>query len=329
VVNYPLEVIDGFTFMRPRQISCNITTCQHYEKCLAIGKTESILPIANSILEQFGLDWQLPGHGQKYDDCGTWRARGCPHSEAHNQSLDEDVSGKIYVEFYHRSCNRAECPVCYEKWAGLGAKKINHKLTHLWKFGKVCHFTVSPSEKDVLNLPYPKLREKAYRIAKSRGIKGGSVIWHPFREHDDGTWYFSPHFHIIGFGWVQNSAELYKKDGCIVKKILDGKKERSVFKTAMYQLSHCGIDVHGKHNPVSWFGVASSAGKNRPKIPEMEREKHLCPGCGEELIQLRYFGDPDNLPFSWSQKLEKKPGGWWLDPEDWVEVATKKYGGEY
>jgi hypothetical protein len=268
---------------------------------------------------------------------------------AHVQSeLHQDVEGKIYVEFYHRSCNRAECPICKEKWAGKEASKINWRLTHLWKHGKVIHVTVSPSEKDVLNVPFEKLRQKMYRIVmgngedlkeyrnrhpelsakevdlivNGRGIIGGSVIWHPFRENDDGTWRFSPHFHILGFGWVRNVTEGFKKDGWLVKNIQDGDKERSIFQTALYQLSHCGLSE--KYRPVTWFGCCSTVGKNRPEIPEMPKETHICPCCGAELVQLDLSRAPADLPFSWSQKLDRE-GGWWLDPGGWVEKQQLNY----
>jgi hypothetical protein len=268
------------------------------------------------------LDWQLPGHGKEYSDCGDWRYRGCLNVEGHVQNeLNLNVEGKIYVEWYHRSCYRAECPICYEKWAGKEAGKIEHRLKFFWKYGKILHVTISPSEKGVLNMPFEKLRKKSYRIAKSRGIKGGSVIWHPWRENDDGTWRFSPHFHVLGFGWVKNTLEGYKKDGWLVKNILDGKEERSVFRTAMYQLSHCGISKH--HRPVSWFGVCSTAGKNRVEVPPMEKEKHICPCCGAELVQLRYHGDPNGLPD------REENGSAWLDPDDWVEKDEYFRGGDY
>lgn len=307
---------DGFTMMEPEAVNCWIVTCKHYEACKNVG----ILPKANSILAVLGLEWQLPGHGSSYDDCGHWRQRGCLDVEAHFDDIDGvERHGKIYVEFYHRSCYRLVCPICYEKAAGKEAAKIEHKLKYFWKHGKVIHVTVSPSEKDVANIPFEKLREKAYRIAKSRGIRGGVMIWHPFRENLGGRgaalWYYSPHFHIIGVGWVQNVKEGFEKDGWVVKNIQDGGQERSVFKTAMYQLSHCGID--GKHNPVTWFGVCSSTGKNAFRVPPMEKEKHLCPCCGSELVQLRWCGDDEDLPFSWSQKIENH--GWWLDPGGWNE----------
>jgi hypothetical protein len=320
--SYSIEYEEGFTFLKPQSIECRIVTCKHYDVCSRVGEKSGILPIAKSIFDQLGLDWQLPGHGKSYDDCGDWRARGCQRVEDHTQNeLSESVEGKIYVEWYHRSCYRAECPVCYEKWAGLEAKKIDYRLKHFWRYGKVIHVAISPSEKDVLNIPFEKLRQKAYRIAKSRGICGGSMIWHPWRDPDkNGHWVFSPHFHVLGFGWVRNSVEGYRKDGWLVKNIQDGKEERSVFRTAMYQLSHCGIDSHGKKRPVSWFGVCSTAGKNHFVIPPIPREQHLCPCCGSELVQLRYFGDPDLLP-------EREEGGCWLDPEGWVEKEETKWRG--
>jgi hypothetical protein len=235
--------------------------------------------------------------------------------EAHNQNeLGQDVKGKIYVEWYHRNCGRAECPICYERWAGLEASKIAHRLKYFWKYGKVLHIAISPSEKDALKLSFEKLKAKMYRVARLRGIKGGVVIWHHLREnHEDGTWRVSGHFHILGFGWVRNVSQGYKSDGWLVKNIPDGPKERSVFRTAMYQLSHCGLSE--KTRPVAWFGVCSS----KIKVPEMEEEKHLCPCCGAELVQLRYSGDLDLLP-----DLEEESSAW-LDPGGWEEKEAVKW----
>jgi hypothetical protein len=308
-----IEYEDGFTFLKPKAIECRIVTCQHYETCSSVGKA-GILPKAKYGFEEF--DWQLPGHGSAYDDCGAWRYRGCLNVEGHVQSeISQDVQGKIYVEWYHRSCRRAECPVCYEKWAGKEAAKIEHRLKYFWKYNKVLHITISPSEKDALKLSFEQLKAKMYRTARLRGIKGGCVIWHDKRDNYDGTWRISGHFHVLGFGWVRNVSQGFKSDGWLVKNIPDGSRERSVFQTALYQLSHCGTSK--KHRPVSWFGVCSS----KIKVPEMEEEKHVCPGCGAELVQLRYFGLEEALP----DREENKSA--WLDPGDWVEIQKPRYEG--
>ena len=302
--------------MHPTEpISCRVVTCKHFEACSNVGKS-GILPIAKYGFQE--IDWQLPGKGAKYDDCGDWRYRGCLNLGEHTgSSLDgETREGKYYVEWYHRSCYRASCPICYEKWAGLEASKIEHRLKYFWKWGKVLHITISPSEKDLLKLSFAKLKAKLYRTARLRGIKGGVVIWHPFRENEDGTWRVSGHFHILGFGWVRNVKQGYESDGWLVKNIQDGKEERSVFRTAMYQLSHCGISKTNR--PVAWFGVCSS----KIKVPEMEEEKHMCPSCGLELVQLRYFGLEDALP------NREENASAWLDPENWIEKETTKWRGD-
>lgn len=278
-----------------------------------------ILPKANSIFEYLYSEWRLPGHGKEYADCGDWRYRGCSNIEEHNQNeLFSDVCGKLYVEFYHRSCGRADCPVCYESWCGHEAAKIEHKLNYTWRHGKVIHVAISPTEQDVKTLPFPELRSKMYQIAKSRGIKGGVAIFHPWRQDDNGiTWRFAPHWHLLCYGWIRNVAELFKKDGWLVKNILDGETERSVFRTALYQLSHCGLC--DTQRTITWFGVCSTAGKNAVKIPEMPKEAHICPCCGRELVKLHYSGDSEVLLESVDLALK----GVWLNPSGWSELPKK------
>jgi len=101
---------------------------------------KGILPIAKSIAGDWGF-WRLPGHGEQYADCGSWRYRGCLNVEEHvNDGLFESIAGKAYIEFYRRACLRAECPVCYEKWAGKEAGKIEYRLASVGRrMGLVIH----------------------------------------------------------------------------------------------------------------------------------------------------------------------------------------------
>ena len=246
-----------------------------------------ILPIARNIFEVQGLDWQLPGHGVAYSDCGSWRARGCMHVEDHpTMTLDGLKGAQIVVEWYKRSCFRAECPVCYESWAGREAGKIAHRLSFK-RNGKVIHVVVSPSDSDVFSLPYDKLRAKCYRIVKMHGFRGGSCIFHPFREDDQGLWRFSPHFHLIGYGWIVETAKGYHDHGWIVKNL--GSRE-SVVATALYQLSHAGINAD--RHTVTWFG---SFAQIKLKTPPVGEKEHVCPVCGAELVELIYVGRESDL----------------------------------
>jgi hypothetical protein len=265
---------------------------------------QGIQPIAKS---SFGAwsDFQLPGHGKSYGDCGSWRYRGCLNVEEHvNDGLFERIAGKAYVEFYRRSCQRAECPVCYEKWAGKEAGKIEWRLQQVGRrMGRVIHVTVSPPM-DAWAMPYEKLRAKAYSVSKKSGFRGGSCIFHHNREDDLGFWYFSPHFHLIGYGWIQGTKEGYEQHGWIVKNL---RVRESVSATALYQLSHCGI--HADFHAITWFGQLSY---NKLRVLAQDPEKHVCPACKKELVQLYFLGRDEDLP-------DREDGlGFWSDAELWM-----------
>lgn len=293
------------------------------------SSNSGILPIAKSTPSQIDA-WELPGHGEPYDDCGTWRARGCLNVEKHKgMTLDGQViEGKAFVRWYRRACLRAECPTCYEKWAGKEAHKIAHRLK-AWKGkGQVIHLIVSPPWLVVEKAgSYEALRKEAYKVAREVGFLGGAVVYHPFRRKcaECGSfikegfkncfvckskrieWIFSPHFHMMGFGWIQKVKEGYARHGWIAK---NAGTRKSVIGTAQYLLSHAG--VHPKKHTTTWFGFLSY---NKLKVPPMEREKEVCPACGSQLRPLKYCG-------SWNPP--EMEGDYWLDPERWEYKVLRK-----
>jgi hypothetical protein len=285
-------------------------------------ETKGILPLAKSslmehgkvhsvddvFLEVYGFGaqrysgWVLPKHGVSYFDCGKWIKKGCLNVEAHVQEvLDEGVSsvGKAFVKLTKRSCGRFQCPICAEKAFSKEAYKIEHRLEAFHLKGrdlKVIHVVASPSKRDVWVLGFKDLRRKCVKILKAAGVYGGSIIFHPWRklnEDDDleknsGAWYLSPHFHVLGYGWVNRVKDVYDAEGWVVKNL---GVRRSVNSTAMYQLSHCGIN--DKHHSVSWFGALSY---NRLRVPRIEVEKELCPLCGSKLRLLMQIKACEGLP---------------------------------
>ena len=269
------------------------------------GVLRGILPIAKSTTSKLG-DWSLPGHGFAYSDCGEFGFRGCLNVEAHrNARIDGvDVVGKVYVKGYRRSCGRAECPICYEKWGSKEAHRIEHRFKY-WrgKYRRAIHVVFSSPAKD-LELDYPKLRRRLYGIAKKVGLMGGSVIFHPFRQMEGKRWVLSPHFHVLGFGWICRVREVNAETDWVVKNV---GVRKSVYATAMYQLSHAG--VHPKRHTVTWFGKLSY---NQLKAPKFEVEKEVCPLCGKRLVEVRWVGEGD--------PPEEKEGGYFLPPDGWREV---------
>lgn len=281
------------------------------------GQGQGILPIAKSkspvfidpkgILVSWGFDWGLPGQGEAYADCGSARFKGC-------LNVGEHESGLALVKMYRRTCMRAECPICYESWAGKQAKRIEHRLKAWKSRGEVIHLIVSPPVEVWVRSPSENaLRRKAYRIASESRFLGGSCMFHPFREDPlTHRWHFSPHFHMLGYGWIRGTKEGFERHGWVVK---NAGVRKTVSGTALYQLSHAG--VHKSKHTVTWFGRLAY---NNFKAPPLEKDDR-CPECGSKLRPLQYVGSGD-------PPMEK--GDYWLASDNWIydvagEVSDRVY----
>jgi hypothetical protein len=281
---------------------------------------DGILPIAKSSfsLSQWSK-WSLPGHGIADPDCGSFGLKGCMRVDLHQA---KGYPSMIFVKKYKRSCGRAQCPVDFEKWASKEAHRATRRIEEFQRqypeMGKTLHVVVSPSQADIDSLDYAKLRKKVYLALKSCSVRAGICIIHPFRlNHQNKTWYLSPHFHIVGFGWVRNSASFYQKTQWVVKNL---GLRNSVYATIAYQLSHAGVymraeDERGKKTTVTWFGKLSY---NQFKYhPEDEKEE--CPICGSflTLLEWRGIGDP---PLETLEKIEIEDEFIVPWSKDWFEV---------
>ncbi|MBA7699345.1 hypothetical protein ES703_108040 [subsurface metagenome] len=129
-------------------------------------------------------------------------------------------------------------------------------------------------------------------------------------------WFVRPHFHLICYGWVDEEAvkTINKRTGWVVKNL--GVRD-SVYTTALYQLSHCGVKKGIQS--VTWFGKMSN--KYYCKLnpaPKLKPKKATCPHCECKLIPLVYrpglalmlTGKPPPL-------LGKIEGGYLVNPEGW------------
>ena len=280
-----------------------------------------ILPIAKStLLDQAPqwLGWTLPGHGRSYTandqggECGSFGRKdgpykGCLRVDLHgNPRLDgKSYKGKIYVKAYARNCYRRECPIDYEAWAAREGFRATRRLKH-WTGGrrKAIHVVVSPSREDILKLSYGALRAKAYKILRSVGVFGGLCVVHPFR-HGKGTkaWEISPHFHIVGYGWVSHVGDMHQETGWVVKNL---RVRKSVPSTIAYQLSHAGVKE--QLHTITWFGNLSY---NKLKIiKEREEYEDLCPLCGEVLERIVHAGKDPPMEI-------KGVGEYFLEPTNW------------
>jgi len=293
-------------------------------------------------------DFQLVGHGEVTNEkCGRFSSfYGCARVELHNRiQLDgKNFKGKVYVRKVFHSCDKPSCPVCYKYgWAVRQARKIDSRLAEASKrFGQVEHIVASVPARDY-GLSLEDLRSKVNKILAIRGVIGGNKIYHGFRYNRRKQWYFSPHFHVLGFvlggysrcrncerkwnclagcgGFDDRSYQNFLKDGYVVKVL---GKRKTVVGTAWYQLNHASIDVTKKRFHVAtWFGACSY----RKLKVTTEYKKAICPICRHDLVRLDYLGiknfvfNKDSLEFRRESFEDYEEDGRVV----WVEREPKEY----
>jgi len=263
-------------------------------------KLEGMLPIRQSSFQGsiFPADFETTGHGEKRELCGSFFTFGCLEVHLHKGleapegiSYQRSLLGKpldhlAYFERRKYSCKRQACPEDWKDWASRETSRAARRLKAFKLKGrnlKPIHIMVSIPHADYL-LNLSEMRVKVYKSLKKLSILGGMCIYHPKRWKEDLP-YFSPHFHIIGYGWLGDTHRNYLASGYVVKNL---RVRKSVGGTIWYQLSHAG--VHEKHHTVTWFGCLSY---NKLKLPkENERVKeHSCPFCKSALRQLVWLGE--------------------------------------
>ena len=230
-------------------------------------------------IEQDG--WHLPATKESHDWCGEWCAKGCLNVKAH---IGTECEGKGYVKTFQRSCYRADCVVCEPKWRARESNKATRRIEkYEEKSGKHAkHIIVSPPQW-LHRKSKKELSKSCYKILKDVGCIGGTVIFHPFRyDKRFKGWSYSPHFHIIGFGWIEFVTENYQKNGWIVKNM--GFRD-STFSTFYYQLSHAGIKNH--NHTLIWFGDLSYS---KLKIEKEDVDNNICPYCHAKLREVESYG---------------------------------------
>jgi len=295
--------------------------------------------------------FQLVGHGKVTNGkCGHFSSfYGCARVDLHNViTLDgKNYAGKVYVRPVFHSCDKPSCPVCSKYgWAPREAHKIEVRLAEASKrFGLAEHIVATVPPK-YYGLSHEALRIKVREILYARGVVGGVMIFHGFRYNLRKYWYWSPHFHVLGFimggygkcrgckkcvkgcgGFVDRNYRCYEKDGCIVRVL---GKRKTVGGTAWYQLNHSAVKVGVvRFHVATWFGVCSY----RKLKVTVEAKKRLCPICKHTLVKLFYSGsNPDILKFYGSTRACcVNPDC--LDESEyhgdvaWEEMVSGSYGG--
>lgn len=286
--------------------------------------------------EKWGVDaivgWNLPHHGDKLPTCGTY------FHMAHERDAE------VHAKRFQHDCKRRECPECrillddagkftqVRGWVHDQALAATERLDG-WKKVRedagdkrpMIHITCSPPQEwamdQMVAAPlFLKMRQHAYRVARSRGFHGGWCVFHPYRVPSkrwnkrlkcaDG-----PHFHMVGYGNHYGRlpraqvVEGFTRDGWVVKNL---RARQSIYATCAYVLSHAGFPTLAKVSPypaseeptrrimaATWFG---EAGYNKLRVAPVPNEGIECGICdapvGSRLWQRVLFvglGPPPEL----------------------------------
>jgi len=214
----------------------------------------------------------IPGHGEKYDDCGDDIPRFCGSCGC--------------VEHVGRTCFRSGCPRCWKGWDRRRAATITSKLEALraykeaptegWSGWKFHHLTLSPPPGYALNSEQPLQRtfDALKGILDELGASTGYLFYHPYRGEngdDRGFWKdllpdgaeqhmadirdgltHEPHFHAVvlsqhvagGF----STKHIEEKTGWVIERITKSEdSDVSIYdkydlsRVVTYCLSHTGI----------------------------------------------------------------------------------------
>lgn len=267
---------------------------------------------------------EMPGEGKHGPACGTVvGVRACPSVAEPIKSAQTPLpGGKAHTvavtPFY---CKSPRCPKCWPVWLERAAQRGAERLDAaqaLYALREPRHFTFSPPQAKTCQALRKKgvgamsgLYRTAYKVIRQAGLSGGLVVFHPWRCSGKGVdryrtsrRHLAPHFHVLGFGYVENTLKFTKNfPGWIVKN-LDARKcgrcgsgiragafrcKRCGFKTGCpppprvrlrYLLDHCGLNVSGDRakDAVRAFGEVHAL-----RVVERRRIEHeiKCP-CGTQ-----------------------------------------------
>jgi hypothetical protein len=252
----------------------------------------------------------------KYNWCGIWQTLGCLHKNLH---MMFGKGNSVFIKQYQRSCYRPSCKECYLKWMARAANRGTRRIEdYAKKTGKKPIHLMLMVHTSQHGLSYNLLKKRMNEILKHAKWDGGAVIFHPFKFNENSRqWYYSPHFHLVGFGERANISRAFGKCGWYVKI---AEERKSVFQTFCYLLSHCGIRKGNRS--VIWVGQLSYS-----KVPaEKEPKITGCPVCGCVLKPVYYEEvHPKVPPERYFEGLLDFDHGWHLvetQKKEWTKLTN-------
>jgi len=228
---------------------------------------------------------KMVGTSEPKESCGVFVTEGCDNTLSHPKEM-------LYAQNKRLTCKSAKCSVCWDSWLVRESSRVTERIDEFRMLGErkgfrsttPIHVIVSPP-KWIRNLSWTELKKTFRKMVKRAGIIGGVSMFHAGRlSSDKKTWFYSPHFHMIGFGWVVNTNKISSEEGWVIKNKGIRKTSAEVYSTVAYLLSHTAI-AKGIHS-VTWFGDLSYSAKYASELKREieESEADRCPYCSQYLV---------------------------------------------
>jgi len=273
------------------------------------------------------IDWSLPGQDHesaKYKNCGqivyiptdNLSEYGDEYGNDHTfdrtpiiASCDHDHDH--YAKAKKHCCYQLSCPRCWNDAAlrraqAAEAKILSHRYLSIKrertleqkiadkKDLSLNHWVLSfRVDSGAVNMArtvrgYNKLREIAKSLLVEAGMKGGAMVFHPWRwSTKNKQWKIGLHFHIIGYGWL-NTKQFQQKYSPTINliKVHEHDEILSVYLTVAYLLTHTGIArIPKRDKDIDW---------NKRFVAQMKRfwkMKEIREFSEEEMFKT----DPNHL----------------------------------
>ena len=219
---------------------------------------------ANRVQENVpNIVWTLPGHTdpEASTRCGVFRT---PSGRIPMRVCSNDP--KDFMKAVGNHCGRLRCKNCMNLTALQTGVKIEDRICtpadlsgrRTGEYDRPKHWVVSPPQEWIKMIcqnsrTFSNLVDDLVQLLPEYGMYSGVIIFHPWRLTEDcKLWLFSPHFHVVGFGYFRNEALRKKLDSLpefsdqpwIFNQIHAEEEMRSVRHTLAYILTHAGIGTY-------------------------------------------------------------------------------------
>ena len=203
------------------------------------------------------ITWMMPASDHerpKRNRCGPMRLQGS-NGDSGLMYMGCSNDKEHYLRGMDFHCWSLACEVCINDAANREGKRKEERFTEYRLLkqkrgmdpGPLGHWVVSPEQefckRAVQTLKgYNGLRKTIEKSLREVGARGGIAIFHPWRFKDD-HWEFSPHFHVILYGFLDTDKFREMHPGWVIKKVHADQDIESISDTVSYLYTHAGIGI--------------------------------------------------------------------------------------